>query len=455
MSWRGILRKAGIESTGRNGKISFTADVTMADTVTTIGMDFTSVTLTQDWDNAMIAIGSGDGASGTQHSFSATTHYIPLQINMKSILNPTAASHITAAMFRVNIATVDQANSLCNVLALRGDLAYNVYGASCINASMNISADIEVSTESVKCGYFSITGAGAITCTGDCNVLEAVYRQTVGGAGVDNVAQFHCNAASCAVTNLLHLRNVAGTVTNAIKIEGTVTTGIDFTDITYVPTGSNGPSLMRCGTYAAPLTHAVEAQSGLMRWYMETSADGTSYDRGLFVCLKTTGTKSVFPIAALAEVNAQTGAGPVSCMAGQFISHMNSATSKMPASGVAQGMFGLWAKVTANSGATTTLNQRCAPVWLDIQMNGANAANNISTTWGIFMSAGSRGQAFVGFNGTGGFNYLFEWDNTCYNIDPISSSTVDCTGNDSDGSIKILLNATTYYIPYFGAGKLN
>ena len=262
-------------------------------------------------------------------------------------------------------------------------------------------------------------------------------------------------AATSGTTGLA----LAGAYVDAIKISGSFTgDGIDFTGITYVPTGSNGPSLIRCGTYASPLTHAVEAQSGLMRWYMTTSANGTSYDRGLFVCLKTTGTKSIFPVAALAEVKAQTGAGPLSAMAGQFITMLQDSTSKMPASGVTNGQFGIWAKVGATSGATTTVGLRTAPIWLDIQMNGINATTNEATTWGIFMSSGSRGQAFVGFNGggiSGGFNYLFEWDSTCYNKDPISSSTVDCTGNDSDGSIKILLNSTAYYIPYFGAGKLN
>ena len=250
-------------------------------------------------------------------------------------------------------------------------------------------------------------------------------------------------------------------VLNAAEMNftGAADSCIDFSGITYVPTGSNGPSLTRCGTYGTPLAHAVEAQSGLMRWYMETSANGTSYDRGIFICLKTTGTKSIYPMAALAEVKAQTGAGPLSCMAGQFISMLQDSTSTMPASGVANGQFGIWAKVGATSGATTTVGLKTAPIWLDIQMNGNDAVINKATTWGIYMTTGSAARAFVGFVGgglAGSFDYLFEWDSTCYDMAPISTETVAYTGNAqvSEGTIKILLNDTAMYIPYFAAAAL-
>ena len=93
---------------------------------------------------------------------------------------------------------------------------------------------------------------------------------------------------------------------------------IDFSSVTINHTGSNGPCFIRAGTYASPVANADEDQSGFVRLYGSTSANGSSYDRGVFVCLKTTGLKGIFPIAGLAEVKAQSGAGPNAAQAAQF-----------------------------------------------------------------------------------------------------------------------------------------
>jgi hypothetical protein len=129
---------------------------------------------------------------------------------------------------RVNASTNPQVNTAIHVLQLRSDISANVYAAACVNASLNISGATTVGGETVQCGYFSITGAGAITCTADVNVLEATYKQTAGGSGVDNVAQFTCNASGCAVTSILSLVAYAGTVTNGITLAGVMTNAISF-----------------------------------------------------------------------------------------------------------------------------------------------------------------------------------------------------------------------------------
>jgi len=247
---------------------------------------------------------------------------------------------------------------------------------------------------------------------------------------------------------------ISGTTVDGISFTGTSTGDfIDFSGVTYVPTGSNGPSLLRCGTYASPLTHAVEAQSGLMRWYMETSANGTSYDRGLFVCLKTTGTKSVFPIAALAEVKEQTGAGPLSCMAGQFVSHLNSATAIMPASGATNGLFAIWAKITANDGATLNAATHAAAIWVDNQLYGANAAT-CDEEYGIWMTTGgSRPKAVFGFETTSsGYDNFLDFNSTySTSIAPCNGGAVSTNTGASAGSLKMLINGTSYLIPFFTA----
>ncbi len=245
---------------------------------------------------------------------------------------------------------------------------------------------------------------------------------------------------------------VLGDMTTGIEFNGTQTTGIDFSDMTYVPTGSNGPSLIRCGTYASPLSHAVEAQSGLFRIYMETTADGSSYDRGIFVCLKTYGTKSILPVASLAEVKTQTGVGPNQVMAGQFISNLIDADAAMPTGGF--GLFGVWAKIAATSGATIAVGTKAAAIWVDNQLNGVGIGSGgaLATEYGIYATAGgSVPKAFVGFSTTsGGYANLFQFDATfSTSMPPCNGGVVDTDGGDSAGSLKIEIDGTAYKIPFF------
>ncbi len=199
------------------------------------GIDFTSATLTQSWDNGFFVCGYGNGAAGTQHSVAATTHYIPLQINVVNIANPTDISQLCAAMLRLDAGTADQARASIDVLAIRSDIAYNVYASTCINASVNISEDIAV-TAATQGIFVQMTGDGAITCSNPVNVLEAVYHQTTGGGGCDNVAQFAMNGLGCTITSILNLRTVQGTCTNALYIEPgvAITNAINISDASNV-----------------------------------------------------------------------------------------------------------------------------------------------------------------------------------------------------------------------------
>ncbi len=230
---------------------------------------------------------------------------------------------------------------------------------------------------------------------------------------------------------------VIGTSATGIDFTGTYTgNAIDLSNITIDYTGSSGPAPFRIGTYASPLANSDEDQSGLLRLYTTTDAGGTSYDRGVFVCTKTTNTKGVFPVAGLAEVNAvPSGAGPNKVQAGQFIAHLNSGTAKLAIMGgdATAGMYGSWNKVASNVGAVAASGSRVAATWLDNQMNGTTSGEE----YAAFITSGASPDAVFGFETTGsGWGQLFYFDETAYDQPPVSNTT-----------LKVLVNATQYYIP--------
>ena len=277
MSWRGIFRKAGITITGRNGVLNYKNSIRLSGSMAK-GLEATDATMTQSWNNGFFVCGSGNGSDGDQHSVTVTDHYIPIQVNMVSIANPAAAKHFTAAMFRCDVSTADQSYTLCNPIAVRANIAKNIYGGSGINVDMSVTEAISIGGESLKAGYFAVSGDGAITCTGDCNVLEAVYKQTSGGSGMDNVAQFHCNATGCSIADLLHLRNVAGTVTNGLHISGALTNGINISGICEdgieISGANTGHHINITGTWGQGITGAAIGIGD----YSTAIAFGTSTD---------------------------------------------------------------------------------------------------------------------------------------------------------------------------------
>ncbi len=234
-----------------------------------------------------------------------------------------------------------------------------------------------------------------------------------------------------------------GSVTTGIDFTGTITgNGIDFTDVTMVPSGSGGTAFIRAGVYGDPATttfveNSSVEQSGMIRLYGATSADGTSYDRGVFVCLVTTGTKGIFPVAGLAEVRDQSGNGPTAVMGAQFICDLHTTGAKLAALSGAGGMYGAWLKITAIDGATISATARAAPLWLDNQLYGNNAAA-IGEEYTIFSTTGGTvPKAWAAFETSSvGWAQLFYFDETAYDQSPISSNY-----------LKVLLNTTQYYIP--------
>jgi len=224
---------------------------------------------------------------------------------------------------------------------------------------------------------------------------------------------------------------------------------IDFTNVAINHTGADGPALLRAGTYDSPLSNADEDQSGLIRFYTTTSADGVGYDRGIFVCQKTTGLKAVFPIAGLAEIKAQSGDGPTTAMAAQFITMLQDATSKLAAIGAStHGMYAAWLKVGAVEGAITASGSRVAAVWLDNQLNGSGISSGMEEYAAFITCGGSKPDAVFGFETTSsGWANLFLFDETSYDHEPLVAA--DITTGDKDYYLKCSLNGVGYGIQLY------
>ena len=299
----------------------------------------------------------------------------------------------------------------------------------------------------------SSTTTGALIVTG--GIATAADITCGDDLFMSNGGVINFNAGDMTITHSSNdLAIAGGTLTTAGIIVGTVATGIsftgtytgnviDFTSATIAPTGSAGPCFIRAGAYGSPVDLGVdEDQSGMIRMYVTTSAGGTSYDRGLFMFCETTGTKGIMPVAGLAEVGA--GGAPTAVYPCQFIAHLNSATASLGAS--AQ-MFGGWFKITANDGATIPSTARAAPLWLDNQLYGANAAT-IGEEYTIFSTTGGTvPKAWAGFETTSsGWDQLFYFDETMAAAEPFVSTGCSVTVA-SVPYLKVLVNATQYGIP--------
>ncbi len=228
---------------------------------------------------------------------------------------------------------------------------------------------------------------------------------------------------------------------------------MDFANVVINHTGSGGPCFIRAGTYGAPVTHADEDQSGMIRMYGNTTANGSSYDRGIFMCLQTHGTKGIYPIAALAEVHEQSGAGPAVAAAGQFIADMITATSKVAArSGVGWANFyGAGCKVASRVGSVASAGSVVTPLWLDTQMNGTVNGE----MYAAFITTGHHNDAVFAFEETGGgghWDYLFYFDETTY--DQLPCGATRGTPNQTatcDGSLAVNVNGKVLFIPLYNA----
>ena len=198
--------------------LTFTGSITK-------GLDFGSVTpVYTSQENAYLAIGTYTSAITVADNGAS---FIPIQVNLSSTGNVASpGNQVAAARLRVD-ADATGTNTALSCLQLRSDIGANVYASTLISASTNISADVSIPTATLQGFYVAITGNKSITCPNNVNVIEAVYKQTSGGGGVDNVAELASNASDCSLTNIVNVVNYAGTVTNGINITGAMTNGIN------------------------------------------------------------------------------------------------------------------------------------------------------------------------------------------------------------------------------------
>ena len=227
-------------------------------------------------------------------------------------------------------------------------------------------------------------------------------------------------------------------ISTGVDLQGAYTNAaIDLTDVTNNYGGSSGPVLLRGGTYGSPMTSADAGQSGGIRLYTMSTAttDDEStgyYDRGIFIYNRTDGSKNIYPIAGLAEVRTVSGDGPKDVIAGQFIAGLRTAGAKLDDGN--WGMFGTWNKIYSETGSVAVSGTKVAPLWIDNQMSGTVSGEE----YGIFLTTGaSVPDAVMGFEtSSSGWDQLFYFDETTYNVAPVSNL-----------SLKVLLNTTQKYIP--------
>lgn len=288
-------------------------------------------------------------------------------------------------------------------------------------------------------------GDNGIEISGACTDSAIQIVTGVFGNGLfinaDGTTAINISANFTGTTGIL----IAGTATNGISITGACTTGIKISSYTPDSDGSNGAALLRAGTYGSPLTESTNYQGGLVRYYLETSG-GASYNKGLFMCLKTTGVKGIHGVCGLVEVLAQAGAGPTSVYAAQFVAHLNSDTAKIASGGGLPELVGVWAKITSNVGSTIAGSTRVCALWVDNQLNGTVSGEE----YGIFATCGgSKVDAFIGFETTSsGWSNLFYFDETAYDQDPVVASGCNVSGaGASEAYLKVNLNGTAYGIP--------
>ena len=237
---------------------------------------------------------------------------------------------------------------------------------------------------------------------------------------------------------------LSDTADSAILITGSFTNAFQIDAYTPNSGGSSGAAIMRAGTYTSPLTEATNYQGGIFRMYLETSGI-SSYNKGAFISLKTTGAKGIHGVCSLVEVLAQAAAGPTSVYAGQFVAHLNSATAKIASGGGLPELVGIWTKITSSVGSTIAASTRACALWVDNQLNGTVSGEE----YGIFATCGgSKVDAFIGFETTSsGWTNLFYFDETAYDQDPVASATI--SGGTQDRYLKVSLNGTAYGIALY------
>lgn len=242
-----------------------------------------------------------------------------------------------------------------------------------------------------------------------------------------------------------------------LTTSGDITVGDSLTVTDLILASTDGGKVFKAGSYSSKVTLASGATTEMVTVAGQGEEDDFYIGYGAYIA--TTGENGRgFGLATLVEAKNTTGTSTI--QGGQMMAFLGTvggteaAHLKTAGGDPTAGMYGLWLKNGANPNCVLDSGSKVANLWLD---NSISGTDNGAEFYSMYITQGGlTPDAVFGMeSGNNGWSALFYFDETCYNKDPISSSTTDNTANDSDGTIKINLNGTTYYIPYFGAGKLN
>lgn len=437
----GATSVAGLLTLSGNAGVSFTGGAV------TKAINFASaVPGYASQEDAFIAIGTYTSAITIANT--GAFSFIPIQVNLSSTGNLSAAGgQIAAARLRVDTDTNHQANTAISVLQIRSDLNKNCYSATGISGSTNISDDIALPTASLQGIYYQVTGPGAVTCPNEPNVMEIGYHQSSGGGGFNSVARFDVNANNCSITNILRLKNYAGTVTNAVSIEGAVNVGILFDALSalgiFMPAGSVTQAIKigaSNGDGSAPVVSTSTETTNIIEVNSELNAV-SGILRGILSYAEFSGTN----VGAGMNCYAIRGYGKVSgTIAGGSSVYVTGVQGKVEISGTMTGgrACGVLAQVGAKGSATVSGGE-IAGLWIDNQfgvaVGGGNTlamihmeTNDAAIGADSFLHVYGKASEFINF--AGGYSDYITEDATAF---------ASLTANFK---VKVMVGATPCYI---------
>jgi hypothetical protein len=222
---------------------------------------------------------------------------------------------------------------------------------------------------------------------------------------------------------------------------GTADHLIDFSGVTQ-PVSKN---LIRGGSYSSPIAYTA-ASMGQLQLYYSQSRD-TGVDVVTFFYGVTTGQAGALGCTALVESNAGTP-GPKTLEGGQFMAGLRAGGYLATASGDATaGMYGAWLKVYAGVTSVASSGCKVAAVWLDNQMSCTVSGEEYAA---YITTGGTVPDAVFGFEtSSSGWAAFAYFDETCYNVAPVSSKSCTSQTYPSDVSVIWNLNGTAYYMPLY------
>jgi len=183
---------------------------------------------------------------------------------------------------------------------------------------------------------------------------------------------------------------------------------------------------------------------GLFRMYGKVGSGGTASVL-MFIRSLTESTSPSIAAQFYADSSASSP-GPTEVSAADFFGMINAggyiASNTFP-------MRATWHKVGAD--VTSVINGNVATIWVDNQIHCAVAGWETS----IYGSTGgSVPDSFIRLNTTSsGWANLLSFDSTMVGVAPLSASQVE-DDVESEGTILMNINGTTYYIPYYAAADL-